>query len=107
MSFTVTLANFDETSRIARATLTGELDASVAGQFKEAVDRMVALHPKGVVLSMGGLEFMASAGLRVLIFAKQKLGGDVPLTLVACQPPVLSTLEMSGFAQGVHLTDAV
>ena len=107
MSFNVTIETFDEASRTARATLTGELDASVAGQFKEAVDKMVALHPTSVVLLMHKLEFMASAGLRVLIFAKQKLGGDVPLTLVAFQPPVLSTLEMSGFAQGVHLTDSI
>jgi anti-anti-sigma factor len=52
---------------------------------------------------MTDLSFMASAGLRVLIFAKQKMGPEVPLVLVGCQEPVLNTLEMSGFSSSVQL----
>jgi anti-anti-sigma factor len=107
MSFSVIIEPYQEAAREARLTLKGELDAAVAGQFKEAIDQVAALRPRSVVLSMQGLEFMASAGLRVLIFAKQKLGGEVPLTLVGCQAPVLGTLEMSGFAQGVHLKETL
>jgi anti-anti-sigma factor len=107
MSFTVTIDPFDAVTGTASVTLKGELDASSAGQFKEAIDQVASRLPKALVLQMQGLSFMASAGLRVLIFAKQKLGGDVPLTLVGCQAPVLGTLEMSGFADGVHLQEAL
>jgi anti-anti-sigma factor len=55
---------------------------------------------------MQDLSFMASAGLRVLIFAKQKMGETVGITLIGCQAPVRSTLEMSGFHHSVYLQDA-
>lgn len=45
---------------------------------------------------MNELDFMASAGFRVLIFAKQKMGTNVSIYLVGCQGPVLNTLTMSG-----------
>lgn len=94
------------TNDVAKIHLSGELDASVAGQFKEVVEQAAAQHPQRLVLFMNELDFMASAGLRVLIFAKQKLGAGVNIYLIGCQGPVLSTLEMSGFHQSVFLQDA-
>jgi anti-anti-sigma factor len=103
MAFSATLSSFDSATQEARVTLKGELDASVAGQFKELIEQVAARQPKALVLLMDELEFMASAGLRVLIFTKQKMGASVPLTLVGCQAPVLNTLEMSGFSLSVQL----
>ena len=51
---------------------------------------------------MGELEFMASAGLRVLIFARQKMGAGVSLYVIGSHGPVLNTLKMSGFHHSVH-----
>jgi len=48
---------------------------------------------------------MASAGLRVLIFARQKMGSGVVIYVVGAQGPVRSTLEMSGFHRSVVLQD--
>jgi len=85
--------------------LRGELDAAVAPQLKEAVEKVAATKPKRLVFDVHELEFMASAGLRVLIFAKQKMGSGVSLYVVGSQGPVLNTLTMSGFHHSVILQD--
>jgi anti-anti-sigma factor len=86
--------------------LSGELDAAVAPQLKAAVEKAAVEKPKRLVFDVSELEFMASAGLRVLIFAKQKMGAGVSLYLVGSRGPVLNTLTMSGFHHSVILQDA-
>lgn len=85
--------------------LSGELDAAAAPQFKEAVEKVAEAKPRRVALFMNELEFMASAGLRVLIFARQKMGAGVSLYVVGSRGPVLNTLKMSGFHHSVFLQD--
>ena len=89
----------------ARITLRGELDASSAPQFKELVEKAAAGGPQRLVLFVKELGFMASAGLRVLIFARQKMGSGVVIHVVGAQGPVRSTLEMSGFHRSVVVQD--
>jgi len=102
MIFEATLEMRDS---IARITLSGELDAATAPLFKEKVEEAVAQGAKRLVLIMNGLEYMASAGLRVMIFAKQTLGSSVDLYIVGAQDSVLETIEMTGFYQGVILRE--
>ena len=102
MTFNATL---EETGSDARIFLQGELDASSAPQFKETIEKAAANNPKRLVLFMNELDFMASAGLRVLIFAKQKMGQDVDIYVIGSKGPVLSTLEMSGFHRSVYVQD--
>ncbi len=90
---------------VAQVTLNGELDAASAGQFKAVIEEIATKKPTRLVLLMSGLSFMASAGLRVLVFAKQKMGTGVDIYVVGSQGPVLSTLQMSGFHHSVYLQD--
>ncbi len=102
MAFTATL---EMDKDIAKIFLIGELDASSAPLFKTAVEQAAAHQPQELVLFMQDLEYMASAGLRVLIFAKQKMGSDVDIYLVAPQEMVLDTLTKTGFAQSVFIVE--
>jgi anti-sigma B factor antagonist len=103
MAFTITGTIADTTATL---NLVGELDAAAAPAFREQVDAASAAHVKELILNMGDLEYMSSAGLRVLIYAKQKMGTGVDLILVGTQPMVLDTLQKTGFHHSVTLVDS-
>jgi anti-anti-sigma factor len=42
------------------------------------------------------LKYIASAGLRVMIFAKQRIGAEVQVYLIGAQEAVLDVVKMSG-----------
>lgn len=98
--------NLEITNGIAKFALAGELDASTAVQFKEVIEKAAAENPRRLALLMNDLEFMASAGLRVLIFAKQKMGPAVDIYVVGAQEAVKDTLQKTGFHHSVILLDA-
>lgn len=102
MAFSATLETKDSTATI---TLIGELDASTAPIFKAEVEKAASEKVKNLVLMMQDLEYMASAGLRVLIYTKQKMGADTDIYVVNAQEMVLETLEKTGFDQSVIVVD--
>ena len=98
MAFTCSLLVED---RIAKITLTGELDAASAGGFRDRIAEAAAQNPRALVLMMENLDYMASAGLRTLIFAKQKMGADVDIYVIGAQESITETLEQTGFQNSV------
>lgn len=98
-------ATVEMTGAIAKLTLSGELDASTAPIFKAAVEKVPKDEVKHLILLMQDLEYMASAGLRILIFAKQKMGANVDIYIVGAQELVLNTLEKTGFLYSVIVWD--
>lgn len=104
MAFTITETIADN---VAQFTLVGELDGASAPTFRTQVEAAAAAKVKQLVLNLEGLEYMASAGLRVLIYAKQKMGADVTILLVGTQPMVRDTLEKTGFHHSVTMVDSV
>ncbi|MCU0515764.1 MAG: STAS domain-containing protein [Oscillatoria sp. Prado101] len=86
---------------IAKITLAGDLDASTAPVFKEAVEKAATENPKRLVLMMEELDYMASAGLRILMFAKQKMSEDTDIYMIGAQETVEGTIEKTGFNTAV------
>ncbi len=99
--FNTTITTAGDTVTI---TLAGELDASSAPQFRADVEQAASQGAKKLVLMMQDLDYMASAGLRVLIFAKQKMA-DTNIYLVGTQELVQETIEKTGFDQSVYMVD--
>ena len=97
--------NLTITNNIAQITLVGELDGATASLFKTEVEKAAAADINKLVLIMKDLEYMASAGLRVLIFAKQKMGTGVDIYLVGVQNMVMDTIEKTGFHHSVIILD--
>ena len=99
MAFTCSLVVED---RIAKITLSGELDAASAGGFRDRIAEAATTQDlRALVLMMADLDYMASAGLRTLIFAKQKMGAAVDIYVIAAQESITETLEMTGFQNSV------
>jgi anti-anti-sigma factor len=88
----------------ARLQLVGEVDGSSAPAVREAVDKLLSGSPRMLILQVDQLSFMSSAGLRVLIFAKQKQPG-LNIYVVKPQPPVVDTLRKTGFYDAVYVTE--
>jgi anti-anti-sigma factor len=86
--------------------LTGELDAASAPQFRADIESAVSQGATKLALDMGELSYMASAGLRALVFAKQKMGAQSDIYVIAAQASVKETLEMTGFASSVIELDS-
>ncbi len=86
---------------IAKITLTGELDAAAAPAFRDEIEKAAARNVKKLVLMLSELDYMASAGLRALVFAKQKMGADADIYVIGAQESVTETLELTGFSSSV------
>jgi anti-sigma B factor antagonist len=86
---------------VGKITLTGELDAAVAPVFRDEIEKAAAQNVKKLVLMLSELNYMASAGLRALVFAKQKMGADADIYVIGAQESVTETLELTGFSNSV------
>jgi anti-anti-sigma factor len=80
------------TGQVAEITLAGELDASQVANFQRELEGVAARKPTELVLRLDRLTFMASAGIRMLIFTKQKMGPGVTVYVIAPQEGVRATI---------------
>ncbi|MEB3192245.1 MAG: anti-sigma factor antagonist [Snowella sp.] len=90
---------------VAKISLSGELDAATSPLLKEKVEEAAKQKVRRLVLLAQDLKYMASAGLRVLIFSKQKMGTDVDIYVVGAQKLILETLDKTGFAKSVIIVN--
>jgi len=79
-------------------TLTGRLDAEAAPEFEQRCARLIEGQSRTLIVNVGALDYLSSAGLRVLLItgkALQRQNGR--LVLVASAGPVRQIVELAGF----------
>ncbi|MEB3227736.1 MAG: anti-sigma factor antagonist [Synechocystis sp.] len=91
---------------VATIELSGDLDASTAPDFQEKIKEAASHNLKKLILQLAGLDYMASAGLRMLIFSKQQMGPDVNIYVVNAQEMVKDTIEKTGFHHSVIMVES-
>lgn len=96
-------AKLELTDTTAQISLSGELDATAAPTFKQEIDKAAAAQAKRLVLLVQDLEYIASAGIRVLVMAKQKMGAEVKIYVIAPQAQVMETIEMTGLHHSLEI----
>ncbi len=90
---------------IAKISLSGLLDADGVKRLQEEFAKVTQKPLKRLVLLVQDLECVTTAGMRALIFIKQKLGSDVELYVVGAQVQVEHFLRMSAFCEGITLVN--
>ena len=91
---TIEIINNEDTSTIK---VVGRLDTTTAPMLDKTINEDVA-QAKNLVLDFGGVEYISSAGLRVLLGAQKKMQILGSMKLVGVCEEVMSILEMTGFA---------
>lgn len=79
-----------------RLELKGRLDTTTAPQLQDMVD----LHLKGVeelVMDFGGLDYLSSAGLRVLLIAQKLMSRQGRMIIRNVNETVMEVFEVTGF----------
>lgn len=80
--------------------VSGKIDAVTSKQLESAIDELLKLDAKMMLLDLREVEYVSSSGLRVLMVAKEKLRqrhGD--LRLASLQPLVREVFEITGLKQ--------
>jgi anti-anti-sigma factor len=84
--------------------LRGELDLMTAPKFATVIDGPVRTASKNVVVDLGGLSFIDSSGLHVLLNAQRRLTRQSRRLTVRCGPgAVRRAIELSRLAETLGL----
>jgi anti-anti-sigma factor len=98
--------NLNVQDGVARLTLSGKLDTAVAPQLSEQLKTLVGKGITRVLFMAGTLDYISSAGLRAIVFAKQKIGAGVQVFVIGAKPEVIDIIKMTGFDSFVVLQDS-
>ncbi|MFE9251218.1 anti-sigma factor antagonist [Streptomyces sp. NPDC007088] len=91
---------------VATIQVTGDLDAATAGWFHDTINRAADAGAVELVIRAERLSYLSSAGLRSLVFARQKMGEDVRVAVVGASDLVARTIRLAGFDRSIDLVDA-
>jgi anti-anti-sigma factor len=94
--------------RLSIVSVTGSVDSLTAEQVTNFLAAQVESGQMWLVLDLGQVDFMSSAGLRTILETARRCreqGGD--LCLAAAQPGVERTLSLSGFPRVLEIYASV
>ena len=102
------MANYvTEIGEVSKIKLHGHIDASIAPALMEELKPLIAQKDKikKLVFFADELEYIASAGIRAVVFAKQKLGGNPEIDFVNCAKDIYSVFEMTGIQEYINFIE--
>ena len=85
------------TAEVTTIDIVGRLDTTTAPELDKTINEDVA-DVKNLVLNFKGLEYISSAGLRVLLGAQKKMQKVGTMKLINVCEEVMEVFEMTGFA---------
>jgi anti-sigma B factor antagonist len=77
--------------------IVGRLDTTTAPELDKTINEDIT-DVKNLVLNFKGLEYISSAGLRVLLGAQKKMQKIGTMKLINVREEVMEVFEMTGFA---------
>ncbi|OAN37577.1 STAS domain-containing protein [Mycolicibacterium iranicum] len=89
--------------RTAVVAVAGVVDMLTSPELETAIDTALQQKPGAVVIDFTDVEFLASAGMGVLVAAHDKAGSEVEISVVADGPATSRPLKLVGIADIVKL----
>ena len=83
--------------------VSGVVDMLTSPELETAIDTALQQKPGAVVIDFTDVEFLASAGMGVLVAAHDKAGSEVEISVVADGPATSRPLKLVGIADIVKL----
>lgn len=96
----------EQSGEITKIVLKGKLDAVNAPILMEELKSLIGQNINKIVFYADELEYISSAGLRTIIFAKQKIGKDTEVYMINAQDTVSDVIKMSGLDNFLYLQDS-
>lgn len=84
----------------------GVLDMLTSPQLEAGITATLQKGPSSLIVDLTGVEFLASAGMGVLVAARDRAGGKIRFAVVASGPATSRPLKLVGLAEliGLHET---
>ncbi|MEC3980927.1 STAS domain-containing protein [Amycolatopsis sp. H20-H5] len=86
-------------------SLTGDIDLATAPELRKAAEEALRDRPRLLVLDLADVEFLASAGLAVLLAIQAQAEGVV--RVVAASRATLRPIELTGLDRQLAMFDSV
>jgi anti-anti-sigma factor len=100
---------FETIGRVVVARLEGEIDMSNAGELAAAITGRVTNDAAGVVLDLGGVDYLDSAGIHVVFELRERLarrGQEIRL-VVPSDSPIATALRYADVPRTVGAAETV
>lgn len=82
--------------RVAVVSVWGDLDALTSSELATAIEAEARQGPEALIVDLSNVQFLASAGMSVLITAAQELGPSMRFGVVADGPSTSRPLTLIG-----------
>ena len=82
--------------------ITGRVDTITAPTLDKTINENLA-NVKSLILDLTGIEYISSAGLRVLLGAQKKMSQIGSMTIKNVREEVMEVFEMTGFADILNI----
>jgi len=91
--------NHTEYKRCDLVSIVGRVDSATASRLSEKLNEITGAGRFRIVLDMGKMDFISSAGLRVMIGTQKncKRYNRGEVVLCAVPPSIMASLELAGF----------
>lgn len=81
----------------------GEIDLVTAPQLGESINAAMEQRPETLVVDLSGVDFLASAGMAVLIGCHQQARGNLRFRIVATGSATFRPMELTGMTEEISI----
>ncbi|TSE02008.1 STAS domain-containing protein [Skermania sp. ID1734] len=87
-------AHVEKLGNLAIVEVSGAVDLGTASILEAAITKAIGLRPRGVVVDLAAVDFLASAGMTVLLDGHQRMGEPGRFAVTASGSPAVRVMKL-------------